>query len=61
MFDDMEIILVDDGSSDRQTLLIEDDLRMRFPNTVLYRFEDGGSGSASRPLRVSTAQRPPWT
>lgn len=49
LFDDMEILLVDDGSMDERTLLIEEDLRERFPNVVLYRFGDGGSGSASRP------------
>ena len=45
----MEIILVDDGSTDPYTLLIEEDLREHYPNVRLFRFEDGGSGSASRP------------
>ncbi len=49
VFQDMEIILVDDGSTDRLTLLIEEDLLEHYPNVRLYRFEEGGSGSASRP------------
>ncbi|MBR2743519.1 MAG: glycosyltransferase [Clostridia bacterium] len=49
MFDDMEIILVDDGSTDARTLKIETYLCDRYPNIRRYAFEDGGSGSASRP------------
>lgn len=49
IFSDMEIILVDDGSTDSFTLLMEEDLKERYPNVRVYRFEDGGSGSASRP------------
>lgn len=49
VFSDMEIIIVDDGSTDPKTLLIEEDLADRYPNVRLYRFHDGGSGSASRP------------
>ena len=49
IFSDMEIILVDDGSTDSFTLLVEEDLKEHYPNVRLYRFEDGGSGSASRP------------
>ena len=49
MFSDMEIILVDDGSTDSFTLLVEEDLKEHYPNVRVYRFEDGGSGSASRP------------
>lgn len=49
IFSDMEIIIVDDGSTDPQTLLIEEDLADRYPNVRLYRFEPGGSGSAARP------------
>ena len=49
IFSDMEIIIVDDGSTDPQTLLIEEELADRYPNVRLYRFEPGGSGSAARP------------
>lgn len=49
IFSDMEILLVDDGSTDRFTLLMEEHLAERYPNVFLYRFDDGGSGSASRP------------
>ena len=49
MFKNMEIIVVDDGSTDRETLLIEDYLSRHLSNMVLYRFNDRGSGSASRP------------
>lgn len=49
IFQKMEVILVDDGSSDPYTLLIEEDLCQRYPNVRLYRFEPDGSGSASRP------------
>lgn len=49
MFDDMEIILVDDGSTDEYTLKIEDHLLKSYKNVRSYRFEKGGSGSASRP------------
>ena len=49
IFHQMEIILVDDGSTDPYTLHIEEDLWERYPNVRLFRFEDGGSGSASRP------------
>ncbi|MBQ3378466.1 MAG: glycosyltransferase [Clostridia bacterium] len=49
MFDDMEIIMVDDGSTDERTLKIETYLSDRYANVKRYAFEDGGSGSASRP------------
>ena len=37
MFSDMEIILVDDGSTDSFTLLVEEDLKEHYPNVRLYR------------------------
>lgn len=49
MFQDMEIILVDDGSTDEYTLKIETYLEQKYDNVCSYRFNDGGSGSASRP------------
>lgn len=60
MFAQMEIILVDDGSDDDFTLKMEDYLVGRYDNVSLYRFNDGGSGSASRPrnkgVELSTSE-----
>ncbi|APF39944.1 glycosyltransferase family 2 protein [Neomicrococcus aestuarii] len=59
MFKDMEIILVDDGSSDLGTLNTIEDLARTYPNVRTYHFPTGGSGSASRPrnkgLELATA------
>lgn len=49
LFDDTEVILVDDGSSDFNTLAVEDYLLRHYGNVRLYRFPKGGSGIASRP------------
>jgi len=49
MFNNMEIIFVDDGSTDDRTLKIEDYIKSQYSNVSIYRFNDGGSGSASRP------------
>jgi len=49
MFEDMEIIFVDDGSTDKRTLKIEDYIKSQYSNVIVYKFNDGGSGSASRP------------
>lgn len=49
MFDDMEIILVDDGSTDGFTPKIVHYLEQQYANVKTYYFNDGGSGSASRP------------
>ena len=49
MFNDMEIILVDDGSTEERTLFVENYLEQKYSNVRSYRFCDGGSGSASRP------------
>lgn len=48
-FADMEIILVDDGSTDSQTLNICEELTSMYPQIRFFAFNDGGSGSASRP------------
>ncbi|UOD80477.1 glycosyltransferase [Paenarthrobacter ureafaciens] len=57
----MQIILVDDGSTDLRTLRILDELDARYRQVTVFRFDDGGSGSASRArnkgLELSTA---PW-
>lgn len=49
MFNEMEIIIVDDGSTDVDTLLMIDRLERMYSNIKTYKFGDGGSGSASRP------------
>lgn len=48
-FEETEIILVDDGSTDRFTLQAIDRLARRHGNVSTYLFPTGGSGSASRP------------
>ncbi|WP_026530862.1 glycosyltransferase family 2 protein [Haematomicrobium sanguinis] len=59
VFDRIEIILVDDGSSDKETLRILEDLDTKFGNVRVYLNPTGGSGSASRPrnqgLEMATA------
>lgn len=47
-FNKMEIIFVNDGSTDETTIKIINRLRRRHPDIVYYEFETG-SGSASRP------------
>ncbi|WP_214763487.1 glycosyltransferase [Exiguobacterium sp. s141] len=49
MFDDMEIWLVDDGSTDNETARYVERLAREHANVYTYSFADGGSGSASRP------------
>lgn len=59
IFERMEIILVDDGSSDRLTVDMVNRLGRQFSNVKTYCFPKGGSGSASRPrnkaIEISTA------
>ncbi|MET3901805.1 glycosyltransferase [Paenarthrobacter sp. 4246] len=61
IFTKMEIILVDDGSTDLRTHQILDELAERYSQVSVFKFGDTGSGSASRPrnkgLELSTA---PW-
>ena len=49
IFDEMEILLIDDGSTDRETVQTVRELAARHPNVRAHLFETGGSGSASRP------------
>lgn len=48
-FEKSKILIVDDGSSDLKTQACVDMLEQRFTNVEVYRFPEGGSGSASRP------------
>jgi glycosyltransferase involved in cell wall biosynthesis len=52
MFNEMEIILVDDGSTDGYTQKVIKYLEKRYDNVKTYFFNDGGSGSAARPRNV---------
>ena len=49
MFNKMEIILVDDGSKDKNTIDIINELAQKYSNVKTYFFKDNGSGTASRP------------
>ncbi|WP_204107734.1 glycosyltransferase [Clostridium baratii] len=49
MFDDMEIIIVDDGSTDNYTNNIVNYIDEKYSNVKAYYYKDNGSGSASRP------------
>src|SRR5699024_6148527 len=59
IFDELEIIIVDDGSTDEYTQKIVNYLTQQYSNVKSYYFDEGGSGSASRPrnkgFKVSTA------
>lgn len=56
----MEVLLIDDGSSDKETLHIVATLAREHSNIRTYFFDDKGSGSASRPRNkgISLAQAP---
>lgn len=49
IFEQMELVIVDDGSTDGYTPSIIHHLADRYPNIKTFFFNDGGSGSASRP------------
>ena len=51
LFPDMEILLVDDGSTDGVTPKYIRDLAGRYANIRPFFFETGGSGSAARPRK----------
>lgn len=44
-----EILIIDDGSTDTKTAASVDFLEQAHSNVRVFRFDDGGSGSASRP------------
>ncbi len=49
MFDDMEILLIDDGSTDNYTPTVINRIARQYTNVKTHFFPRGGSGSASRP------------
>ena len=49
IFNSMQVILVDDGSTDSETIKITKNLEKQYSNVRAFFFNDGGSGSASRP------------
>jgi glycosyltransferase involved in cell wall biosynthesis len=49
IFSRMKVLLIDDGSTDAETVETIRDLEATFANVHSYSFADGGSGSASRP------------
>lgn len=49
LWPNMEVLLIDDGSTEDETLDMIADLEQRHANVTVYRYERGGSGSASRP------------
>lgn len=52
IFDDMEILLIDDGSTDYETIKIIEKLELEYENIKTYYFPKGGSGSPSRPRNM---------
>ena len=55
LFSQMEILLIDDGSTDGFTPSMVTYLAEQYPNVRTYFFEAGGSGSASRPRNKGVA------
>ncbi|WP_404322684.1 glycosyltransferase [Cytobacillus firmus] len=49
IFHRMEIIMVDDGSTDEFTPQVIERIERKYPNVKSFLYKDGGSGSASRP------------
>ncbi|HWI47459.1 MAG TPA: glycosyltransferase [Rummeliibacillus sp.] len=48
IFEKMQIIIVDDGSSNKETLNTINRIAREYSNVITYFFPEGGSGSASR-------------
>ncbi|PAE30537.1 glycosyl transferase family 2 [Paenibacillus sp. 7884-2] len=49
IFEQMELVIVDDGSTDNYTPSVINNLSDKYPNIKSFFYNDGGSGSASRP------------
>lgn len=49
IFSSMQLYIIDDGSTDNDTIIIIKELEQLYRNITTYFFHDGGSGSASRP------------
>jgi len=49
LWNNFEILLIDDGSTDPETVAICENLAKLISNITYYAYKDGGSGSASRP------------
>ncbi|MFI8686191.1 glycosyltransferase family 2 protein [Rossellomorea sp. NPDC077527] len=49
LFNEIEIIIIDDGSEDQETIEIVKNIKKKYNNVITYFFSKGGSGSASRP------------
>ena len=49
IFHRMELLMVDDGSTDEETIRIFNRIDRKYANVKTFSFGDGGSGSASRP------------
>ncbi|MGQ7787298.1 glycosyltransferase [Nesterenkonia sp. K-15-9-6] len=48
-FEQMHVLLIDDGSTDGTTAAVVDELARTYPNVSAFHHGPGGSGSASRP------------
>ncbi|WP_426003817.1 glycosyltransferase [Paenarthrobacter sp. NyZ202] len=48
IFDKMQILMVDDGSTDLRTQQIINEIDSKYEQVSVFKFEQGGSGSASR-------------
>lgn len=49
MWPEIEVLLIDDGSTEEETVRIVEELAQEHKNIRAFFFRDGGSGSASRP------------
>ena len=49
IFNKMQVYIVDDGSTDIETITIVKEIEKQCDNVTTFFFDDGGSGSASRP------------
>lgn len=49
MFSSMQLYIIDDGSTEKETIIIIKELEQLYGNITTFFYHDGGSGSASRP------------